>query len=49
MEHNIHISLHLIISYLLIGGLGVGPTVEVVDVKVFDSLSITEYLLTIHA
>lgn len=34
---------------LLIGGLGVGPAVEVMDIVVSHFLSITEYLLTVHA
>lgn len=33
----------------LVGGLGVGPSVEVVHVVVFDSLSTREDLLTVHA
>lgn len=35
--------------HLLIGGLGVGPAIEVVDIVVSDFLSITEYLLAVHA
>lgn len=36
-------------GYLLIGGFGVGPSVEVVDVVVPDPLSIVKYVFTIHA
>lgn len=35
--------------HLLIGGFGVGPTIEVVDIIVSDFLSIAEYLLAVHA
>lgn len=34
---------------LLVGGFGVRPSVEVVDVVMSDSLSVTEDLLTVHA
>lgn len=45
-SRNRNVSVHI---YLLIGGLGVGPAIEVVDIIVSDSLSITEYLLAVHA
>lgn len=35
--------------HLLIGGLGVGPAVEIMDIVVSDFLSIAEYLLAVHA
>ncbi len=46
MREDTQIQMHI---HILIGGLRVRPAVETVDIKVSDSLSITEYLLAVHA
>lgn len=49
MKNTLVITLIWAHIHLLIGGLGVGPAIETVDVVVSDFLSITEYLLAVHA